>query len=157
MSIHFTTFVVPADVAEEHVTTPVIVLSPNEDSTASELPPITALHLVQRGYVSAFARDIALAKLAIGDDWLLAARAYGDSQNSKARVVLALERLPRTADGHDTAHPDDDMPIWALDLLNRDRYRCAMRDIPVTAGPIAELPVLPIPETIQDWADVMVE
>ncbi len=160
MAQHFSTFVIPAEVIGQVVSTPVLALSADSEAGIAGLPMPTALHFTEANGITVFTHTTPVSGgLPVSDGWVRACAAYGDDQTGDAKVVLVLEPVPgyiaTTWAGIWEGVSQADMPAWATRLLNLQLH-CAMRDVRVTTGTIMELNVLPCPGSLQDWAEAIV-
>lgn len=160
MTIHFSTFVIPAEVLGGDMATPVFVLGSDREDEIARLPRITAMHFAQPNMVTSYVHTTpAGGAVPVSDAWAAACEAYGDGGTGKAKVGLILEPVPQDIEttwaSREEGVAQEDMPAWAGRLIQGE-LRCATRDVRVTSGSILMLDVAPHTDSVEQWADDMV-
>lgn len=160
MTVHFSTFVIPAELIGDEAGIPVLVLGDDDAGEIARLPRITALHVAEPNMVTAYVHTTpAGGAVPVSDVWAAACLAYGDGGTGKAKVGLVLEPVPRDIEttwaSREEGVGEEDMPSWAGRLV-RGELHCATRDVRVTFGSILMLDVAPDTGSVAEWADAMV-
>lgn len=159
MTIHFSTFVIPAEAFGGDIDTPAFVLGSDNEDEIARLPRITALHIAQPNMVTSYVHTTpAGGAVPVSDLWTAACDVYGDDGTGKAKVGLILEPVPQgietTWASKEEGTAPEGMPPWAGRLV-RGELHCATRDVRVTSGSILMLDVAPETVSVEEWADDM--